>query len=376
MSRLLLLTVLATLAPAARGQAPFRFPEAKHGKGELKYVNGLPVLRVAGTPAEVGGQIGVLALKPGIDLFDKADQFVKEQGLGRLYPVLLKMAGGLEPNFPKDHLRELDAAAKAVGAPRDLLVFGNSLPDLMKIGGCSGVVVAPPHTATGGPLFGRNLDWPPFEDLPERALVIVNRTTGKRPFAVVTYPGMFGVSSGMNDAGLALATFEVRVSADKAAFNPEGVPYTFYLRRVLEECATVAEAETLIRSLKRTTTHAVTLCDKDGGVVLEITPKTVHVRKAEEGLTVCTNHFRTDGLAVLTSCPRYDALAGLRGKDKVTVADVAKKLDAANQGAATIQTMVFEPAALRLHLAVGRGPTSAKPLRELDLKPLFEAKGR
>ncbi|HMC64912.1 MAG TPA: hypothetical protein VKI65_08220, partial [Gemmataceae bacterium] len=43
---------------------PFRFPEAKHGKGELKYVNGLPVLIVQGTPEEMGEQAAVLAVKP------------------------------------------------------------------------------------------------------------------------------------------------------------------------------------------------------------------------------------------------------------------------------------------------------------------------
>src|SRR5436190_1220366 len=59
---------------AARAE-PFRYPEAKHGKGELKYVNGVPVLRVEGTPAEVGEQLGVLALKPAAGLFNQAERF-------------------------------------------------------------------------------------------------------------------------------------------------------------------------------------------------------------------------------------------------------------------------------------------------------------
>ena len=39
------------------------FPEGKHGKGELKYVNGMPVVVVRGTPAEVGEQLGMLTVK-------------------------------------------------------------------------------------------------------------------------------------------------------------------------------------------------------------------------------------------------------------------------------------------------------------------------
>ena len=46
-------------------------------------------------------------------------------------------------------------------------------------------------------------------------------------------------------------------------------------------------------------------------------------------------------------------------------------VDAANQGKFTLQTMIFEPAALKLHLAIGECPSSALPLKELDLKPLF-----
>jgi hypothetical protein len=34
--------------------------------------------------------------------------------------------------------------------------------------------------------------------------------------------------------------------------------------------------------------------------------------------------------------------------------------------------MIFEPAALKLNLALGPGPSTALPLRALKLKPLFE----
>ena len=50
-------------------------------------------------------------------------------------------------------------------------------------------------------------------------------------------------------------------------------------RRVLEECGTVAEAEKLLRDMPRTTTCCMTICDKSGGVVFEITPKHIEVRE-------------------------------------------------------------------------------------------------
>lgn len=58
-------------------------------------------------------------------------------------------------------------------------------------------------------------------------------------------------------------------------------------------------------------------------------------------------------------------------RENVAVADVAKHLDAANQGANTIQTMVFEPAAGKLHVALGPGPATKLPLRTLDVGAWF-----
>lgn len=347
---------------------PFRYPEAKHGKGELRYVNGVPVLRVEGTPAEVGEQIGTLALKPAAGLLNRAEQFFKDQGWAALYPLMLKLGNGLVPQFPKDHLTELDAAAKAAGVPRDLLVLGATAPDLRKLGGCSALVVEPARSATGGPLFGRNLDWPPVGDFTEYALVTVYRVAGKRAFVAVGYPGMTGVATGMNDAGLVVADLSVNVATDGSpTLDPTGVPYTLALRRVLEECATVADAEKLMRSLKHTVRQNVAVCDTEHGAVFEVTPKTLHVRRSADAVCVCTNHFRTEGLAANTACDRYDALAKAAGKRGLTVADVAKHLDAANQGANTIQTMVFEPAAGKLHVALGAGPTTKLPLKTLDV---------
>jgi len=111
-------------------------------------------------------------------------------------------------------------------------------------------------------------------------------------------------------------------------------------------------------------------------VVFELTPKSVGVRKAEEGICCCTNHFRTDGLAVDTRCGRFEALSKAKDMPKLGLKDVQERLHAANQGAGTMQTMIFEPATRTLHLAIGDGPTTAKPLVKLELAPLFDAAGK
>jgi hypothetical protein len=368
----ILVAINLLLTPPAHAEKPFRYPEAKHGKGEIKYVNGLPVLLVQGSPEEMGEQAGALALKPTAGLLKLVDDFVKANGWERAYPLLLKTANIMAPQFPPDHRKELEAAAKASGWPRELLVFANTLPDLRKLAGCSALIVEGTRSATGGPLFGRNLDWPPFGPLHEYPLVIVYRPTGKRAFASITYPGMLGCFSGMNDAGLALADLTVHSAKDgSVAFDPAGMPYTLALRRVLEECATIEEAEQFLRSLKRTTMQNVAICDQKQGAVIEVTTKSIVVRRAPDGVCVCTNHFRTKELATAMACRRYEILDQSRQVKTFGVAAIAKQMDAVNQGASTLQTMVFETAALKLHLAFGKGPATRLPLRTLELTSLL-----
>src|SRR5262245_25999234 len=53
-SRLVGALVLFLFPVSLLAAEPFRFPEAKHGKAELKYLEGVPVIQVEGKPAEIG----------------------------------------------------------------------------------------------------------------------------------------------------------------------------------------------------------------------------------------------------------------------------------------------------------------------------------
>ena len=49
--RILAISWIVLIVPiSSSGAEPFRYPEAKHGKGELRYIDHIPVLIVQGTP--------------------------------------------------------------------------------------------------------------------------------------------------------------------------------------------------------------------------------------------------------------------------------------------------------------------------------------
>jgi hypothetical protein len=381
MQRTLLVTVvLALVAPATRAGETSSFPAAKYGDGELKYVEKVPVLVLRGKPADMGEQFGVLAIRNAPDLPGLHERFLKDSGQEGAYPVIVRFAKLLKANFPPDHLAELEGAGRSADRDLDRLYFANTIADLSSGLGCSTVVVEKGRSKTGGPLFGRNFDWLPTRGITEHTLIVVRKQEGKRAFAAITVTPILGVISGMNDAGLSVTINEIsiRKTKDRATFNWKGTPLLLAFRRVLEECSTVAEAEKLLRGMERTTACCLTICDKDGGVVFEITPKNLEVRSAQNGVCCCTNHFRTDKLCVETKCWRYDALAPLQSMDqageKMGVADVFAHLDHVHQGKATLQSMVFEPRERVLHLAYGEGPATRRDVHRLDLGKLFDEK--
>ncbi|MBN1909191.1 MAG: hypothetical protein JW818_05580 [Pirellulales bacterium] len=358
------------------GDPPVKYTEGTHGGGRLQYIDGLPVLVVQGTPEEIGDQIGALVTPGAKRLLD----YPRRAFLGgrdrKRWEQLLEASKALWNNIPADHRKEIDAAVRGRDIDHDVLVAGNVMMDVYRGLGCSAMMVEASRSTTGQPLFGRNLDFPSAGFLHEYSLVTVCRPKGKHAFASVGFAGMFGCLSGMNDAGLAIAVHEVLVGNDGShLFNPKGVPYTFTFRRLLEECSTADEAEKLLRSMERTTLLNLSVCDRKQACVFEITPKQVVRRKSLGGLCACTNDFRSPELAGwFTFCDRYPKLDPKHQKPKLSLADVKAKLHEVNKGSLTLQSMVFEPVALRLHLSFGLRPASMQPMRTLDLKPLFEGK--
>lgn len=370
----LLLVGLATTSGRALAKpvGESAFVAKKIDGAELRYVGNVPVAILSGTPEEIGRQHGELLAGPGKAVANFPERFAEEFGVAAFWPLVTQAGKTLVMQAPERHQQELAAIAKHSDLSSDKLAVGNTLLELRRLG-CSAIIVEPQRSATGGPIFGRNFDFLTLGELDKYSMVIVYRPEGKHPFASVGFPGMVGAISGMNDAGLAVGTLDVEQSADGSRkFNPTGVPLAFVFRRILEECTTVDEAEALLKSIKPTTWMNLTVCDRDGGATFEITPDHIGRRDDEEGLVRCTNHFRCEGMSVGEECWRYSLLTDFQKSQPIDVTAVHQRLDTANQGDLTLQTMVFEPRELVLHLAIGKPPVSDDPLVRIELAPLFK----
>ena len=351
------------------------FKEAKHGKGELKYVNRIPVLFLQGTPEEMGEQHGVLLggqIEPFIELPQKVLNYFQA---APLWPAVVMTGNRLAKNLEPHHQKELAKFIEKSKLDKDKITVANSILELRRMGGCSTFVVPGNKSKTGDPIFGRNFDFPTLGTIHKYSLIVVARPKGKRSYVSVSFPGLLGVISGMNDSGLTIATLDVYQSNDGSPpLNINGSPMTFCYRRILEECKDVPEAIALMKKMKATTWMNLTICDRKESAVLEITPKNVIVRRSKTGFLSCTNHFRTPPLGWKQNDPRFRILNRRRGKNKLGIKEVAKELHRVSQGTLTIQTMIFEPKTLKLHLAIGKGPTSKKKLIAFEMAKYLSQK--
>lgn len=369
-----LLAVLLLSTPAFTAEAAFPVPAAKTSGGEFQFVNGVPVMILRGTPKEMGEQHGKLVGKYVKELLDYPKTFLKKVGREKQWPLMATGGKLLLLRMSADHRAEMQATIRSSGLDADSVIVANTMLELRRMGGCSALMINKDHSKTGGILFGRNFDFPPLGILDKYGIVTVAHPKGKRSFVSVGYPGLLGAISGMNDAGLCLATLDVYRSKDGSpAFDPSGVPMMFTFRRILEECGTVKEAEAFLRKTKATTWMNLAVCDRNSAVVFELTPMSVVVRKPADGVLPCTNHFRSPELCTSKTCRRYSQLIKSREMKKLGLKDIAKLLHAANQRSWTIQTMIFEPSAMKLHVSLKSPPTSGQPLTALDVKKLLHA---
>jgi len=393
MSRHSLITalLLATLATTSLRAQDFRFPEGTYKEGSLKYVNGVPVMTLKGTPEQMGEQAAKLVAEPSKKLLNFPEELISSLatpvGFKLLKPQLYKTSSKLYENFPANNKAEAEAMLKNSNIDRDTFLFCNTVFDqkhlLMSLFGCSAVIVEKDRSSTGQTIFARNMDYMGLGYLQQYTLITIYQQPGKKAFASIGFPGTIGVISGINDAGLSIASLETTGSNKEGgpAFDAEGIPFLLNYRRILEECSTVEEAYQMLSSMKRTTCQHLMVCDKNGGAVLEYTPTKVIKRTGDHGTCRCTNHFLSNELKLAVPKNIFttiDRMAGLdeccAGTHPIGVGEVKKYLNKVHQKEMTLQSMIFEPSTLRLHLAVGTGkePSSAQEYRVLDLGPMLK----
>jgi isopenicillin-N N-acyltransferase-like protein len=325
---------------------------------------------------QLSGDGAALGTQHGQQLGDVITQ-LHDKYLGRLLPTesrrfAARAAANLfERHLLPEHQAEVRALAAATHVSESDTMLGQCFLDAMPMTACSTVTLpadaSPDHVAR----FGRNLDFMSFGIADKSSVLLVYKPKGRYSFAAVTWPGMIGVLSGMNEHGLALANMEVT----RGVRLPGAMPYVMLYRTVLEQCKTVDEAVALLDRTPRQTTNNLMLMDASGSrAVVEITPQKIAVRRGKDGASlVCTNHQRgADDYDTPGKCDRFDCLHDTTKSNwgKIDVPMIESMLAKVSDPGFTMQSMVFEPSNRVLYLSVGKDAAHGQ-FHKLDLTPYF-----
>ena len=156
---------------------------------------------------------------------------------------------------------------------------------------CSALVVGSERGADGHAFLARNFDFEGGEVFDEDKIILAVTPKDGYGFVAITWSGMAGVLTGMNEHGLALS-INAGGSND---YRRVGTPTTLLMRRALEKARTIDEAVTVLTSSPSFVTDVIAMADGEGDVaVLELTPDRHALRRGD--ILGATNQLETPEL--------------------------------------------------------------------------------
>lgn len=361
------LIIVLVLGFGPRTLAQTRDAASSHQAGGMT----APIVELSGDSLQMGtahgNQLGQRIRLLHRDYFGKLFANAGERDL------VIKAANSFEPFLLPEHRDEINAMAKSSGLDVREIMLAQCFLDVAPAMGCSTITLPSAASPDGVARFARNLDFPSYNIADRHSVILAFQPKDRYAFVAVTWPGMVGVLSGMNEHGLTLANMEV----GRQPREPGAMPYMLLYRMLLERCKTVDDAIATLQKTPRQSANNLMLMDASGArAVAEITPSKVTVRRAPDtAALISTNHQRGKDLDQPGRCDRFDALhqAAAKNFGRLSEPALEKMLARVAAGDMTIQSMVFEPANRVAYLAFGSN-APRQGFTRLDLKPYLSTR--
>ncbi|MCC6572830.1 MAG: hypothetical protein IT462_03475 [Planctomycetes bacterium] len=321
--------------------------------GSLVLIDGIPLVRVRGTPREIGRALGELTGEQARALTDGYMRVFAPDAKGDM-PLARQM------QVPEWHREELAGFAETAPLSADEMLLGQCFLDIHKVALCTTIAAQGASSTTGEIILGRNLDFPALALAHEAGMIVCFEPAGGRRHCGVTWPGFLGLLSGMNEDGLSLAMMLVYGHMHREHLN--GQPFPLVFRRVLAECRDAAQAVELLDKRPYCTATNVMLADKSRDAVrAQLHPDRSIVARVDEKTPAlaCTNHFMEPGYKAFaftwfSSAWRLARMnRAIRSGEKLDVARVKQLLQKTAMPGINLQRIIFLPERLEMEVALG-----------------------
>ncbi|KLO21448.1 MULTISPECIES: C45 family autoproteolytic acyltransferase/hydolase [unclassified Marinitoga] len=253
----------------------------------LKKVGNIKIVYLSGTPSEVGYHHG-LALKNEIN---KMKNYLEEEMRNRNFfeKIIIRYTmKNYFRNTPSKYKEEMAAVARASNVDLDTIFLLNIYDEIFNLYGCTNIAVWGEKTVNNEIIHGRNLDYFLSNKLWDQNVLFVYNINDGNNFVSLTWPGIVGVLSGINEKGISLGS----MTSESDYQSSKGISTGILYRIIMENAENISDVENILRKNKRTIGNNLMVSSRkdNKAVVFEFDSKNFEKIESREML-VSTNHF-------------------------------------------------------------------------------------
>lgn len=274
---------------------------------------GLWEVYVEGSPADRGAAYGALCediLKYQEKVFvDQIHELVPSEGWVEFLHKLIGIFNrNMASHIPEEFREEIFSFSAfcsheydAYGTPYQRQLnyhaahdIGHALQEYMLVG-CSAFAAWDGMSEGGKLTVARNFDFYVGDAFAENKIVLFVEPESGYRFASVTWPGMVGVLSGMNEKGLT-----VSINAAKGAIpTSSAMPISLLTRQILQYASNIGEAYEIASSFETFVSESILIGSAADGcaAVIEKTPEKIALYRTDGEYLISTNHYRSEAFA-------------------------------------------------------------------------------
>ena len=172
--------------------------------------------------------------------------------------------------------------------------IGHALQDYALVG-CTSFSGWDEKSKDSSLIIGRNFDFYVGDDFAkDKMILFINPDEGHK-FAMVTWAGMIGVTSGMNEKGLTVTLNAARSEMPTSAKTPIAI----VARQILQYAENIEEAYAIAKEMETFVSETIMIGSAQDGktALIEKSISTTSLLMPDSSAIICSNHYQSDSFA-------------------------------------------------------------------------------
>ncbi len=272
--------------------------------------SGLYEMFLSGSPIELGVKNGILAK----ELIDYQEEVfineIKKRIPSESYLNFLKYFIGwfnrdMNNYVPLDNQKEIYGISQFTDNKYDFIApkyqrilnyhgahdIGHALQN-MNLVACTGFALWDEKSSDGNLIIGRNFDFFVSDDFAKDKIVAFYKPDKGHRFMFITWGGLTGVVSGINNAGLTITLNSAKSSVPTTAYTPVSI----VARNILQYCSNIEEAYSMAKTFKTFVSESFLIASakENRAAIIEKSTDTTALYEVQKHEIIATNHYQSD----------------------------------------------------------------------------------